>query len=192
MHVYVRYGPNQIDIREHIETYIYMLMHLQRQRCISQGTLISPTHNICHWHILAHTAKNTHVYVYCHAWNNNYKRGAPTAASSTACVHLCNCTDRYDSSLSLQLIRTQTKPRHMIDCSLCLYRTAPHLIGAANFSLYHAYLCIIKQGGGNACIQIKSQGKVYSSYMDRTITGNLNEIKKKNTKKYDACILIIN
>jgi len=100
--------------------------------------------------------------------------------------------DMIPLSLSLQLIRTQTKPRHMIDCSLCLYRTAPHLIGAANFSLYHAYLCIIKQGGGNACIQIKSQGKVYSSYMDRTITGNLNEIKKKNTKKYDACILIIN
>ena len=25
-----------------------------------------------------------------------------------------------------------------------------------------------------------------------TITGNLNEIKEKNTKKYDACILIIN
>ena len=75
---------------EHTHIYLYICTWCRDRDALSQGTLISPTHNICHWHIPAHTVKNTHVlYVYCHAWNNNYKRGAPTAALLHASILWC-------------------------------------------------------------------------------------------------------
>jgi hypothetical protein len=56
----------------------------------------------------------------------------------------------------------------------------------------HTYV-LSSKGEAMHASKLKAREKyTHHIYMDRTITGNLNEIKKKNTKKYDACILIIN
>ena len=57
----------------------------------------------------------------------------------------------------------------MIDCSLCLHRSSSDRWQAS---------------------KLKASREKYTHRI-WTITGNLNEIKEKNTKTYDACILII-